>query len=125
MQVRVWIAVSEGVEAGAEEHVLCDAVRYGLGEEVFGIWAAHDEEGSGSDGVWPVQLELRALDFGQVFASEDGDGYGVFEDEWVCVVDLVRRAAHVGWGQKEKSMLPVIGRPRSGPNPTRSHRDAG
>ena len=31
----------------------------------------------------------------------------------------------VGWGQKEKSMLPVIGRPRLGPNPTRSQRDAG
>ena len=29
------------------------------------------------------------------------------------------------WGQKEKSMLPVFGRPRSGPNPTRSHRNAG
>src|SRR5271156_4766854 len=44
----------------------------------------------------------------------------------VSIRTLVSRSRLcVGWGQKEKSMLPVFGRPRSGPNPTRSHRDAG
>ena len=44
----------------------------------------------------------------------------------VSIRTLVSRSGLcVGWGQKEKSMLPVFGRPRSGPNPTRSHRDAG
>jgi hypothetical protein len=34
---------------------------------------------------------------------------------WLCA----------GWGSVENSMLPVFGRPRSGPNPTRSHRNTG
>ena len=37
------------------------------------------------------------------------------EPLWLCA----------GWGSVESSMLPVFGRPRSGPNPTRSHRNTG
>jgi hypothetical protein len=94
---RVGIAVGEGVEAGAEQDVLVDSAGDGLGEKVFGVAAAGDEEGAQADGerarlaVW---IAARgALDLGGVRA-EDGDGDGVVEHQRLGVVELVGGAAH-------------------------------
>jgi hypothetical protein len=79
----VWIAVGEGVEAGAEEDILGDAAGDCLGEEVFGITAPGDQEGAQGDGEGAgFVLGIAAggaFDFGGVRA-EDGYGDGVVED---------------------------------------------
>jgi hypothetical protein len=41
-----------------------------------------------------VQLELCAFDLRQVVFAKNRNGDGVFEDEWRCVVELMRGAAH-------------------------------
>ena len=96
-QVRVGVAVGEGVEAGAEQDVLGDAARDGLGEQVFGVTAAGDEEGAQADGEGARLVRGiaagSAFDLGGVRA-EDGDGDGVVEDEGRGVVELVGGAAH-------------------------------
>jgi hypothetical protein len=89
--------VGEGVEAGAEQDVLGDAALDGLGEQVFGIAAAGDQEGAQADGEW-ARLVGRiaaggAFNLGSV-GAEDSDGDGIVEDQGRSVVELVGGAAH-------------------------------
>jgi hypothetical protein len=81
VQVWVGIAVGEGVQAGSEEDVLGYSVGDGPGEQVFGVAAAGYEEGAECDGEGLVELSGGAVDFGKVFGAEDGDCYGVVEDD--------------------------------------------
>lgn len=95
--MRVGIAEGEGVEAGAENHVLRNAVRDGVCELFFRITAAGDEEGAQGDGEW-ARLVGRiaaggAFDLGGVWA-EDTDGEGIGEDERIGVEELMRGATH-------------------------------
>ena len=91
-KVRVRVAVGEGVEACTEEDVLGDSVCDSVGERVFGVAAARDEEGAEGDGEGLVESGGGAVDFGEVFAAEDGDGDRIVKDEWLRVVELMRRA---------------------------------
>jgi hypothetical protein len=91
-KVRVRVAVAKGVEACSEEDVLGDSVCDGVGERVFGVAAASDEEGAEGDGEGLVEFGGGAVDLGKVFPAEDGDGDGIVKDEWLRVVELVRRA---------------------------------
>ena len=88
------IAMRECVEASAEKNVLRDAISDGVGERVFGVAAARDEEGAECDGEGLVQLGCGLVNLGEIFRAEDGDGDGVVEDEGLRVVKLMRGAAH-------------------------------
>lgn len=87
----------EGVEACAEQDVLGDSAGNGLGEKVFGVAAAGNEEGAEADGVGARFVggiaAGGAVDLGGIRA-EDRDGDGVVENERRSVVKLVRSAAH-------------------------------
>jgi len=89
----VGVAVGEGVEACSEEDVLGDAASYGVGELIFGVAAAGDEEGAEGEGEGLVELGGGAVDFGKVGFAEDGDGDGVVEDEGRGVIELVGGSA--------------------------------
>ncbi len=52
----------------------------GLSEGVFGVSAAGHKEGTQGDGEGLVELGGGAVDFGEVFRAEDGDGDGIVED---------------------------------------------
>ncbi len=63
-----------------------------LRERVFGVAAASDEEGAKGDGEGLMEFGGGAVDFGEVFTAEDGDGYRVVKDKRLRVVKLVRGA---------------------------------
>ena len=92
----VGIAVGEGIQAGAEQDVLGDSARDGLGEQVFRIAAARDQEGAEGDGEGPRLVggvaAGCALQFRRVGAEDNGSD-GVVEDERAGVVELVGGAA--------------------------------
>jgi hypothetical protein len=92
---KLWVRVSvgEGVEACSEKDVLGHSVCDGVGERVFGVTAASDEEGAEGDGEGLMEFGGGAMDFGEVFTAEDGDGYGVVKHERLCIVELVSGAA--------------------------------
>ncbi len=92
------IAMSEGVEARAQQNVLRDAIRYSLRQLVFRVAAARDEEGAEGDGEGLVEFRRGAVDLFGVGLAEDGYGDGIIEDARWSVVDLVRGAAH-GYAQ--------------------------
>ena len=98
------IAEGEGVEAGAEEDVLCGAVGAGVGEGVLGEAGAGDEEGAEGVGVRAVRAGGGALELLGVDRAENGDGERVGEDEGVGVDELVGGTAEgdaergAGWG---------------------------
>ena len=92
----VRVAVGEGVQAGAEQHVLRNAACDCGGKEVFGVAAAGDEEGTQTDGV--RALLLVGGGFGCAakligVGAEDGDCEGIVEDERGSVEDLVSSPA--------------------------------
>jgi hypothetical protein len=91
----MWVRVSvrEGIEACSEEDVLGDSVCDGVGERVFGVAAASDEEGAEGDGEGFMEFGGGTVYFGEVFTAEDGDGNRVVKDKRLRVVKLVRRAA--------------------------------
>ena len=70
----------------------------GLGEEVFGVAAARDEEGAQGDReearLFASSGRRVLCDFGGRCCAEDGDGDGVVEDEGRRVIKLMRGAAH-------------------------------
>ena len=68
-----------GVEAGAEDDVLANAVRVGRGELVFSEAAAGDHERAevaGDRGVVAAGIGVKMLDG----VAGDGDGDGIVED---------------------------------------------
>jgi hypothetical protein len=86
--------MGEGVEARSEKDVLGDSIGYGVGERVFGVTAARDEEGAEADRERLVEFGRGFFHFGEEFPAEDGDGNGIVEDERLRVVELMRGAAH-------------------------------
>jgi hypothetical protein len=92
VKVRVRVAVSEGVEAGAEKNILRGALFDRTRETVFGVPAAGDEEGAKADGERTVRTGGRAAKLFGIGGSEDRNSDGIVENEWRCIVELVRRA---------------------------------
>jgi hypothetical protein len=91
-KVRVGVAVGEGIETCTEEDVLSDSVCNGVGERVFGVAAASDEEGAEGDGEGLLQFGGGLVEFGEILLAEDGDGDRIIKDEWLRIVELVCRA---------------------------------
>ena len=86
--------MGECVEASAEQNILRYAIGDGVGERVFGVAAARDKKGTECDREGFVQLGSGFVNLGEIFRAEDGDGDGVFEDERLRIVKLMRGAAH-------------------------------
>ena len=64
------------------------------GEDVFGEARAADHEGAQGCGEWLARGSRCALEFEAGLGRKDGDGEGIFEDERVRVMQLVRGSAH-------------------------------
>lgn len=115
VKLGVGVAVSEGVESGAEQDVLGDAALDGVGESVFGVAAAGDEEGAQGDGVGLVEAGGGLAEFFGVVGAEDGDCDGVVEDEGASVVDLVSGAtkgdtqSSAGWAGRSHARMILAG----------------
>lgn len=92
--VRVRIAISEGVEPRAEDEVLADAiVRMRCGERVFRDARAGHHEGAEGGGEGALFLVRGASEFLRVLGAEDADSERIVEDEGMLVVELVRSTA--------------------------------
>ena len=88
----------EGVESSAEKNILRGSGGDRLGELVFGVAAACNEESAKCYGEWTAFETWTAVwcalkDFFDMRA-EDGNGDGVFEDERLRVKELVGCAPH-------------------------------
>jgi hypothetical protein len=92
-EIRVGVAVGEAVEACSKENVLRDAFVDGLGESVFGVATAGDEESAECGGEGLLQFGGGLIELGQKLLAEDGDGDGVVKDERLGIIELVRGAA--------------------------------
>lgn len=91
-EVGIWVTVREGVEAGAEQNVLGHSTQDSLGEKVFGVAAARDEEGAQPDREWAAfqvgikawcAVELRGV------RAEDWDRYWIVQDQRGGIVTLM------------------------------------
>ena len=75
--------MGEGVKARAKQDVLGNSALDGLGEQIFGIAAAGDQERAEADGEWPRLIERvttgRATQFLGV-GAENGHGEGIVQD---------------------------------------------
>jgi hypothetical protein len=91
--VRVRVAIGEGVEACSEENVLSDPPGDGVGEHVFGVTASGDEEGAERRRERLLQFGCGFLKLGKVLLAENGDRNWVIEDEGLSVVELMRGSA--------------------------------
>jgi hypothetical protein len=93
-QGRKWIAEGEGVEAGAEDHVLANALLEGEGQLFFRETAAYGDEKAQAVCPW-IAYFLFGLgaNLGGGFVAEDAEGEGIFEDERL-VVKLMGSAPH-------------------------------
>jgi hypothetical protein len=103
-QVWVWIAVREGIQACAKQHILFDLALYSDAKVVFGITAAPDDvsaHGGRIRTVWPKRRSAYLLCIG---SAEDRHGNGVIENERI-VEELMGSAAQsdsecgAGWGR--------------------------
>ena len=94
VQVGVWIAEREGVEAGTEDECLAHAVINACGKYVFREARATDHEGAKGGGEGFARGGRCALNFQPRVGREDGDSKGVVEDERAGVMNLVCGAAH-------------------------------
>jgi hypothetical protein len=90
----VWIriAVSEGVQTGAEENVLSDSSSDGVGEVVFGVAAAGDKKRTQTDGERAIGTCGSAAKLLGVGGTENRNSDWIIKYERLRVVKLVRGA---------------------------------
>ncbi|GGA71685.1 hypothetical protein GCM10011507_24120 [Edaphobacter acidisoli] len=88
------VAVRKRVESGSQQNILLNTIGNRAGKIVLRIAAARHHERTQSHRPGAIRTLRRATNFFGVSIAENGHGNGIFKNERLRVVELMRGAAH-------------------------------